>query len=101
MLGYYTLDKWMLTGTADINMGPFVGQGEIRREFSFEGETATDNAKVECTFNIYQTGNEPSNRASTEVGGGMFKKVGSLGSGLDMVSEENKETMMKGKEAMQ
>jgi len=51
-LGYYTLDKWVLTGNCEINMGDMVSKGDVRRYFEFTGQTATENARVEVTFNI-------------------------------------------------
>lgn len=51
-LGYYTLDKWVMTGTVDINMADMVGKGEVRRQYEFTGQTATENARVEVTFTI-------------------------------------------------
>lgn len=41
-----------MTGSVDINMADMVGKGDVRRHYEFQGQTATENARVEVTFNI-------------------------------------------------
>ena len=104
LLGYYTLDKWVQTGILDLNMGPFVGKGECHKDFDFNGQTATENAKVHLTFLIEPKdsgalANHTENLRNTEVptsGGGYFKKLGG-----NIAGDEMKEKFAKGQEAFE
>jgi hypothetical protein len=51
-LGYYEFNKWTLTGTVDIDMAPMVDQGYVTKVYDLKEQIATENAKVEVTFNI-------------------------------------------------
>ena len=51
-MGHYSINGWVQIGIIEINMSPFVGKGETHQKFAFEGQTATENAKVELTFLI-------------------------------------------------
>jgi hypothetical protein len=50
------MEKWVSTGIVHIDMGQMVGQGDVRQQFEFTQQTATENAVFDCTFNIRETG---------------------------------------------
>ena len=51
-LAYFQFEKQFIAGSVEINMGDMVDQGEVTRWFEFSGQTNTENARVQCTFNI-------------------------------------------------
>jgi len=50
------MEKWVSTGIVHIDMGQMVGQGDVRQQFEFTQQTATENAVFDCTFNIKENG---------------------------------------------
>jgi len=52
-LGYWQMKTWEPTGSVEIHIENMVEKGDVKRWYTFsDDQTATENARVEVTFNI-------------------------------------------------
>lgn len=72
-LGYHEFNKWTLTGTVDIDMAPMVDKGYVTNIYHLKEQIATENAKIEVTFNI--TSGKDHNAAQAEFFHGLAHKM--------------------------
>ena len=52
------------SGTVEINMAPYVGEGPVFQVFDILDQSVTRNAKVNAFFTIYEDGKQPNDRFS-------------------------------------